>query len=85
MSVRNHVRTVLSQLKDHKMMKWHKSITNERVLEAVERAARTLDDPGFCIACGAEAEGVEPDARGYECAVCGEHKVYGAEELLSYI
>jgi hypothetical protein len=37
---------------------------------------------GFCIACGCEALGVEPDARGYHCEACGEDKVYGAEEIL---
>jgi hypothetical protein len=37
---------------------------------------------GFCLACGAEAGGVEPDARRYPCAACGASKVYGAEELL---
>lgn len=42
----------------------------------------TLDNPGFCIACGEDADGCEPDARGYECESCGRPKVYGAEELL---
>jgi hypothetical protein len=37
---------------------------------------------GFCIACGAQADGCEPDARQYECESCGAMKVYGAEELL---
>jgi len=37
---------------------------------------------GICITCGYEQEGVEPDARKYECEDCGERKVYGAEELL---
>jgi len=37
---------------------------------------------GACIACGEEAYGVEPDARGYECEECGAAKVYGAEELI---
>ena len=66
-------------------MKVHHSITAERVQEAVERAERaaaSLDDPGFCVACGAETEGVEPDACKYECESCGEPAVYGAEELL---
>jgi predicted RNA-binding Zn-ribbon protein involved in translation (DUF1610 family) len=63
-------------------MKVHRSITAERVQEAVERAAASQDDPGFCVACGAETEGVEPDARKYECESCGESAVYGAEELL---
>lgn len=37
---------------------------------------------GFCLTCGAEAYGVEPDARNYTCDVCGEPQVYGVEELL---
>jgi hypothetical protein len=37
---------------------------------------------GFCRACGAEASGVEPDARRYKCEGCGLNFVYGAEELL---
>jgi hypothetical protein len=35
---------------------------------------------GFCMACGAERDSCEPDARKYECEACGEHEVYGAEE-----
>jgi hypothetical protein len=50
----------------------------EQVMDAVESG----EDMGFCLACGAEAYGVEPDARAYECEDCGAHKVYGAEELL---
>ena len=53
-------------------MRLHKSITVVRLLEAVERASVTLDDPGFCIACGEDAEGVEPDARGYTCRTHAE-------------
>ena len=37
---------------------------------------------GFCLACGAEADGVEPDARRHRCGGCDRHKVYGAEELM---
>ena len=37
---------------------------------------------GFCLACTEENYNVEPDARKYECEHCGEHRVYGAEELL---
>lgn len=60
----------------------HPSITAERVAAAVERHLTTLDDPGFCVECGAEAGGVEPDARRYRCEACGLPGVYGAEELL---
>ena len=37
---------------------------------------------GGCIACGAEAYGVEPDARRYPCEACGARTVYGLEELV---
>jgi hypothetical protein len=63
-------------------MKMHESITEERIVDAVEREMFGLDNPGFCVACGEEQEGCEPDAREYECECCGERKVYGAAELL---
>ncbi len=38
---------------------------------------------GFCINCREITNsGVEPDARRYECEVCGERMVYGIEEAL---
>jgi len=39
-------------------------------------------DTGRCRKCGEEAMGVEPDARGYVCEVCGAPEVYGLQELL---
>jgi hypothetical protein len=53
-------------------------VTVDQIMEALESG----DQVGFCLACGAEAYGVEPDARKYECEACGAEKVYGAEELL---
>ena len=49
-------------------MKVHKHVTVARVSRAVRRAMTSLDNPGFCTACGKHADGVEPDARGYACA-----------------
>ena len=63
-------------------MKVHKSITADRLIGAANRRDLTLDNPGICIACGEDAEGCEPDARGYTCEVCDKNAVYGAEELL---
>lgn len=63
-------------------MKLHKSLTAKRLAKAVERTYRTLDNLGFCTACGKKAEGCDPDARGYTCESCGKPAVYGAEELL---
>jgi hypothetical protein len=47
-------------------------------LKDIEEAI--ADYSGFCLACGTVADGVEPDARRYECECCGASKVYGAEE-----
>lgn len=54
------------------------NLTVDEVIDAVKDDR----DTGFCIACGAENWGVEPDAREYRCRSCGEFRVYGAEELL---
>jgi hypothetical protein len=59
-------------------MKTKSKIDPDRVLEVIS------DDEliGFCLACGAEKDSCEPDARKYECDECGAFEVYGAEELL---
>jgi len=53
------------------------TLTLDQIMEACEEG-----NTGFCLACGAQAYGVEPDARRYTCEECGAKKVYGAEELL---
>ena len=63
-------------------MKIHPSLNTDRIMNAVERQKLDNDNPGFCLVCGNEQEGCEPDARKYECEACGEHQVYGAEELM---
>lgn len=62
-------------------MKIHPDITLDLIMDACERRNMTLDNPGFCVACGNEQDGCEPDARKYKCESCGERAVYGAEEL----
>ena len=64
---------------------WHKSLTDDVIVEAVERHNSSLDDPGFCLICGLEHGGVEPDAHNYVCESCGAEQVFGAEELLLVI
>ena len=56
-------------------------VTIDQVMEAVEAD----DCIGFCLACGNEQGGCEPDARKYECENCGKNKVYGAQEILMMI
>jgi hypothetical protein len=63
-------------------MRPHDSITEERILTALDGYRYNLDNPGFCFACGADADGVEPDARKYKCEACGAREVHGAEECL---
>jgi hypothetical protein len=50
----------------------------DRIIKAIQ----SEDNAGFCKACGAEAYGVEPDARNGQCEECGQWEVYGAEECL---
>lgn len=59
-------------------MKIHESITQERLVAALEEDHGI----GFCIACGAEVDGIEPDTREGVCDICEQPKVFGAEELL---
>jgi hypothetical protein len=61
---------------------WHKSLTDDVIGDAVERRMMTLDNPGFCLICGNEADSVEPDAQNYMCEACGAEQVFGADELL---
>ena len=64
---------------------WHPSLTDEVIAGAVERRMTSLDDPGFCLICGLEHGGCEPDARNYKCESCGAEQVFGADELLLVI
>ena len=66
----------------HQRSRWHRSITDHAILDACERRRISLDDPGFCLACGLEVLGIEPDAESYECEACGENQVFGVEALL---
>lgn len=63
-------------------MSRHPSITLKRVMAAEVRRQRSLDNPGFCKACGHEQDGCEPDAENYECEHCGERAVDGSSNLL---
>jgi hypothetical protein len=71
-----------AQLRRHHFARIHPLVTAERVADAVEREFTSLDNPGFCLVCGAEADGCEPDAEQYPCESCGEPAVYGAAEIL---
>ena len=60
----------------------HSSLTMDRLMEAANRRHYSLDNPGFCIACGAQQNNCEPDAVNYKCDNCGEKAVAAPESLL---
>ena len=62
--------------------KTHPSITINRVMDAIEESHLDCSNPGFCTNCGAETDGVEPDAEKGRCDQCRLASVYGAEQLL---
>lgn len=62
-------------------MQVHKNITVDVLEDAVKLRMTTLDNPGFCLSCGNEQGGCEPDARKIECEACGTPTVYGADDL----
>lgn len=60
--------------------------STERVeLDQLMEAIESDEHLGFCLSCGADRDGCEPDARHYECEECGELQVFGAQELLIMI
>lgn len=64
---------------------WHPSLTDDRICDAAESQMYDLGSAGFCVVCGAERDGCEPDARKYLCLDCGKRSVYGAQELVIYL
>jgi hypothetical protein len=54
----------------------------KRMFTLEQVVAADDDQAGFCLACGFEQGGCEPDARRYACESCGEKQVYGASELV---
>lgn len=43
------------------------------------------ENTGFCLVCGAEHYGVEPDTRKYDCKECKKSMVYGAHEIIAML
>jgi hypothetical protein len=64
---------------------WHPDLTDKVIFDAAKRQMRDLDDPGFCVMCGNEQGGCEPDARRIRCEACGARQVFGAAELFMHV
>ena len=47
-------------------------IDPELIISLAEDEMFGMGNGGICLACGEEASGCEPDARGYLCESCGE-------------
>ena len=54
------------------------TITNNEL----EDILYSIDNIGYCVCCGMDYCGIEPDARNYPCDCCGRDEVYGVSELL---
>lgn len=52
------------------------------VMNEDEYQGLEAEQAGLCLACGAEAYGVEPDATGYRCEECDARRVVGVEQAL---
>jgi len=57
---------------------------SKSLLEKARWAMNIDPYTGFCLACGDQADGVDPDAEEEECDNCGKQKVYGAEQIIAY-
>ena len=50
--------------------------------DRIQEAIGSDDSVGFCLTCGEDAYGVEPDACKYLCEDCGARAVYGAQQIV---
>ncbi len=57
-------------------------IDPDELMAAIRENVFGMGNDGFCIDCGHQQGGCEPDARMYPCESCDHASVYGAEELL---
>ena len=57
-------------------------LTKLQILDRAMEMSGEDNNEGICLTCGAETDGVEPDARAVPCGSCGAHNVYGAEAII---
>ena len=48
------------------------------IMDSIDNDEQT----GYCISCGAEHSSCEPDMEKGCCEQCGQHTVFGAEQIL---
>jgi hypothetical protein len=70
------------KMNSNQYKKLPEGLTLDIVLDACNRQHTSLDNPGFCLSCGAEHFECEPDAENYHCDDCGTDAVFGAEQIL---
>lgn len=52
-------------------------INHTELMDRAMEAAENDELVGFCMSCGTERNGCEPDAENYKCDECGERNVQG--------
>ena len=60
----------------------NKVLNHDEVMAAAEDEMFGMGNLGYCLECGYEQDGCEPDAREYECESCGKLAVMGAAEII---
>ena len=58
------------------------NIPHDELIVALKENTSTLSNWGFCLSCGNQQDGCEPDARNYPCDECNTYQVFSAEEIL---
>ncbi len=51
-------------------------------LEGLEESLLVDGTEGYCVVCGDQQNGVEPDAREYHCFECELDSVFGVEQII---
>jgi hypothetical protein len=59
------------------------NVSGERIADACVRRRLGLASPGFCLSCGVEVAGVQPEAVRLKCEACGSDTMFGCEGLLA--
>lgn len=59
-----------------------KAKARELMIDMDDIIGAAEENIGFCLSCGADQYGCEPDTERRKCENCGDLQVYGAEQIV---